>query len=166
MPRVQLRKLTSDGGTGRGVVKTCDKNNRPLDQQAGVRAINGCLGGNGYMCDEFQPVPVSADLSYGFVYMISDAQTENHPNCCKCVEITWQSGPAAGKQMIAQVVTPGGSGGDIKRNDLIVLIPGGGLGPLSAGCPAQYGRDIRWWVSLIIAPAPSIFPTAVGHTPW
>ena len=96
------------------------------------------------MCDEFQPVPVSEDLTYGFVYQVGDAQTENHPNCCKCLEITWQSGPSQGKQMIAQVVTPGGPGGDIKRNDLIILVPGGGLGPLNGGCPAQYGKNIKW----------------------
>jgi hypothetical protein len=99
------------------------------------------------MCDSFQPTPVADDLSYGYAIQVSDAQTENHPNCCKCYEITWLNGGAEGKRMIAQVLTPGGSAGDIRRDDLILLVPGGGLGPLNQGCPNQYGRNVNWWVT-------------------
>ena len=46
-----------------------------------------------------------------------------------------------------QILTPGGAGGDVKRNDLILLTPGGGVGPLSTGCTAQYGNGFSWYVT-------------------
>ncbi|KAK3987621.1 family 45 putative glycoside hydrolase [Cladorrhinum sp. PSN332] len=132
--------------TTRGVVQVCDRNNKPHPLQAGINANTGCANSNSaspsgaaYLCDTYQPVPVSNDLSYGFAIQVSDNQNADNANCCKCYQVQWLTGAAgqANKTMIVQVVTPGGSGGDVKRNDLIILTPGGGLGPLSTGCPNQ-----------------------------
>lgn len=96
------------------------------------------------MCDDYQPRPVADDLTYGFAIQVGGNTAGDNPNCCKCYEIQWLSGAAAGKKMIAQIVTPGGRGGDIKDNDLIILTPGGGLGPFSNGCRNQYGNNYSW----------------------
>ncbi len=122
----------------------CDKNNLKQDQQNGQRANSGCVGGSAFLCDDFQPTPVRDDLSYGFAIQVSDNQRGDNPACCRCYEVEWLSGNASQKRMIVQVLTPGGSGGDIKKDDLIILTPGGGLGPLNRGCPAQYGNNFNW----------------------
>lgn len=108
-------------------------------------ATNGCsTGGTAYLCDSYQPVPVADDLSYGFAIQVSDNQREDNPNCCKCYEVNWLSGNAVGKTMVVQIVTPGGGGGNITKDDLIILTPGGGLGPFDQGCARQYGNSYSW----------------------
>ena len=69
--------------------------------------------------------------------------------CEKTIDVWWTTGAAAAanKSMIVQILTPGGAGGDVKRNDLILLTPGGGVGPLSTGCTAQYGNGFSWYVT-------------------
>lgn len=131
----------------RGVVRVCNKNNQQQDRDTGLRANSGCASGaanNAYMCDTYQPAPISNEVTYGYAIQVSDSQNADNPNCCKCHEVTWLSGGAVGKKMIVQIVTPGGSGGDVKRNDLIILTPGGGVGPLSTGCTNQYGNSFAW----------------------
>ncbi|KAH8882977.1 barwin-like endoglucanase [Thozetella sp. PMI_491] len=130
----------------RGVVKTCDKNNKPMSQSSGIQAGSACMNGNGYLCDNYQPIPVADDLSYGFAIQVSSDQREDNSNCCKCYEVLWLSGQAAGKKMVVQIVTPGGSGGPVKKDDLIILTPGGGVGPLGdAACRGQYGTKFSWY---------------------
>ena len=128
----------------RGVVSVCDKNNKVQELQAGIRANTGCSGGSAYMCDTYAPIPVSDDLAYGFAIHVTDNQNGDNPSCCKCHEVRWLTGAAANKTMVVQIVTPGGSGGDVKKNDLILLTPGGGVGPLSSGCTSQYGNSYSW----------------------
>ncbi|KAK4164725.1 family 45 putative glycoside hydrolase [Cladorrhinum sp. PSN259] len=142
----------------RGVARVCDKNNKFLAQSIGINAPTACVpplpplpflpppptlpipANAAYLCDSYQPVPVSNDLSYGFAIQVSDNQNADNANCCKCYQVQWLTGQAANKTMIVQVVTPGGSGGDVKKNDLIILVPGGGFGALgSVGCGGQYG---------------------------
>ncbi|KJR84936.1 glycoside hydrolase family 45 protein [Sporothrix schenckii 1099-18] len=138
----------SDLLRSRGVARTCDKDNRPQDLNTGLFATTGCSpGGSSYMCDSYQPVPVADDLSYGFAIQVSDNQREDNPNCCKCYEVQWLSGAAAGKKMIVQIVTPGGAGGSVVKDDLIILTPGGGLGYFDQGCPRQYGSRYNWYVA-------------------
>jgi hypothetical protein len=136
----------------RGVVKVCDKNNKLMDRDGGLWAVTGCATGNAYLCDTYQPVPVEADLSYGFAIQIGGNTVGDNPNCCKCIEIQWLSGQAAGKKMIAQVVTPGGRGNGIVDNDIIILTPGGGVGPFANGCRNQYGNSYSWYVSRAASP--------------
>jgi hypothetical protein len=127
------------------MVKVCDKNNRAMDLNTGLWATTGCNnGGTAFACDTFQPMPVEDDLSYGFAIQVGGNTVGDNPNCCKCYEVLWLSGQAAGKKMIVQIVTPGGKGGNVKDNDLIILTPGGGLGPFANGCKNQYGSNFRW----------------------
>ncbi|KAK3318928.1 RlpA-like double-psi beta-barrel-protein domain-containing protein-containing protein [Apodospora peruviana] len=129
----------------RGVATVCNKNNEPQGRDAGVRASSGCAnGGSAFLCDTYQPIPVADDLSYGFAIQISDGQTGDNANCCKCHQVTWTTGAAVNKSMIVQIITPGGAADVVKKNDLIILTPGGGLGPLSSGCANQYGKAYSW----------------------
>ena len=89
---------------------------------------------------------MSDTLSYGFAIQVGGSTTDANPNCCKCYDVQWVSGEAQGKHMIVQILTPGGTGGPVKDKDLIIMTPGGGLGPLAAGCAAQYGNNINWLV--------------------
>lgn len=132
------------------MVNTCRKNNEVItDQRTSLYATSGCQGGgnNGaYLCDMYQPVPVSETQSYGFAIQVTGRNNVgDNPNCCKCYDVAWVTGPAAdrNKSMIVQIVTPGGDGGDVKVGDLILLVPGGGLGPLDSGCKAQYGNNVN-----------------------
>jgi len=143
--------------TNRGVAKVCDKANKPLDQNTGLRAASGCANGgasSAYICDTYQPIPVAEDLTYAFAIQVSDNQNADNANCCKCYDVWWTTGAAAvaNKSMIVQIVTPGGASGDIKRNDLIILTPGGGVGPLSTGCTNQYGTSYSWYVFFPLPP--------------
>ena len=98
---------------------------------------SGCDNGQGHLCDFFQPIPVAEDLSYGFAVAPGN-------NCCKCYDLLWTNGYAAGKRMILQVINwmpdaaanttnPGRTG------DFAILTPGGGSGPNPTGCTRQYG---------------------------
>ncbi len=115
-----------------------------MSRTSGAQAASACAAGSGFLCDSYQPIPVSDDLSYGFAIQVSDSQREDSPHCCKCYEVLWLSGQAAGKKMVVQIVTPGGSGGPVKKDDLIILTPGGGVGPFDAGCKSQYGTKYAW----------------------
>jgi hypothetical protein len=130
------------------MVKVCDRNNQPMSFEDGMSATTACSNGNAYLCDSFQPVPVSNSLSYGFVILVGGPTAGDNPNCCKCFELQWLSGLASGKKMIVQAVTPGGALGDVKNGDMVILTPGGGLGPLTSGCRAQYGGSYSWYVLL------------------
>ncbi|KAK1755907.1 barwin-like endoglucanase [Echria macrotheca] len=135
--------------TSRGAARVCDKDNRLLDQTTGLRANSGCNGvpsssGAAFMCDSYQPIPVADNLTYAFAIQVSDNQNSDNTNCCRCYEVLWITGAAINKTAVVQVVTPGGASGDIKKNDLIFLTPGGGVGPLSTGCTAQYGNSYSW----------------------
>jgi hypothetical protein len=73
--------------TNRGVARVCDKANKLLDQNTGLRANSGCANSgssSAYLCDSYQPLPVANDFSYGFAIQVSDNQNADHANCCKC----------------------------------------------------------------------------------
>src|SRR5690606_29015655 len=100
-----------------GSVKVCDANDNPLPSEAGRTSQSTCEGAGsdtGFLCADYLPVPVSEELSYGFVIHVGGDLTGENPNCCKCYELEWLTGAAAetGKKMIVQVAYPGGAGGD------------------------------------------------------
>ncbi|OIW30180.1 barwin-like endoglucanase [Coniochaeta ligniaria NRRL 30616] len=125
-----LRKAKASGS-----VAVCDKSDNPLTSARGASATSGCdKSGTGFLCSDYAPRPVSGDLSLGF------AITNNVENCCKCFELFWTDGGAAGKRMQVQIINSGGSV-DGGRRQFIILSPGGGVGPNTAGCDAQFGYD-------------------------
>ncbi|KAJ9132943.1 Barwin-like endoglucanase [Coniochaeta hoffmannii] len=127
-----LRKAGASGS-----VAVCDKSDNFLSTSTGASAPSGCNAdgkGTGFLCSDYSPRPVSEDLSYGF------AITNGVENCCKCFELMWTDGNAAGKRMQLQVVNSGGSvTGGVRQ--FIVLTPGGGVGPNTQGCDGQWGYD-------------------------
>jgi hypothetical protein len=104
-------------------------------------AKSGCEGGgNAFECYNFAPWYDSAtNLSYGFV-------AHNQVPCGTCYQVQFTgeghdgNNPGAsaikGKQMIVQVINIGGIGSD----QFDFLIPGGGVGAMTAGCTAQWGN--------------------------
>lgn len=129
----------------------CDKDDNVLQREAGRTSQSTCEGASsdtGFLCGDYSPIPVSEELSYGFAFHIGNDFTAENPNCCKCFEVQWVSGAASekGKKMIVQVVSPGGAGGDVVAGDLIIMTPGGGLGPVGTACRSQYGTGYDWYV--------------------
>lgn len=117
-----------------GLVEVCNVDNNPIADSR--RIASGCDNGAAYMCDSYLPIPVSEDFSYGF------AVAPGY-NCCKCYELFWLNGYAAGKRMVVQVVNwmpDEEEGTDAGRpGDFAILTPGGGTGPHETGCIRQYG---------------------------
>lgn len=135
----------------KGSPKVCDAGNNPVWD--GLNTQSGCASGNGYLCDLYSPTPVTEELSYGFAIL------NGAHNCCKCFQLTWRNGAAAGKQMIVQSINGFDLTGDLKSNDIVILSPGGGHGPNEAGCKKQYGRT--WWV-LLLSRMPMVHFTDTG----
>lgn len=99
---------------------------------------SACSGGSAFACYSFAPTTVSSCLAYGFAAF-------NSGSCGDCYQLTFTGtsqnagndpGSAAlkGKQMIVQVVNIGG----IQQNQFDLMIPGGGVGAETQGCPQQW----------------------------
>ncbi|EGY17249.1 endoglucanase-5 [Verticillium dahliae VdLs.17] len=87
-----------------GPVTTCDINDRPLGD---ANARSGCeAGGTSYMCSGQSPWAVSADLAYGWA-AVRVAGGDEASWCCACYELTFTSGPVAGKKMVVQATNTG-----------------------------------------------------------
>ncbi|PBP21597.1 glycosyl hydrolase family 45 [Diplocarpon rosae] len=110
------------------------------------------------VCSNQTPWAVSDTLAYGFVATTIAGGTEASW-CCACYELTFTSGPVAGKQMVVQATNTGGDLGsnqfDIAvgfrllktRNDAETdgsQIPGGGFGSFN-GCTAEWGTPSTGW---------------------
>lgn len=122
-----------------------------MDPNTGLTAVSGCsTGGSAFACPDFQPIPVADNLSYGFAMQVGDTTAgANSPLCCICQQVEWTSGSAQNKTMIVQIVGPGTASGSVTTGDLIILTPGGGVGPTPAGCTNQYGTSYNWYGLLV-----------------
>ena len=54
------------------------------------------------MCSDQSPWAVNDQLAYGFA-----AVSASNPACCQCYQLTFTSGPVAGKEMIVQATNTG-----------------------------------------------------------
>ena len=126
-------------GFSQGPVTTCDRNDKPLSDNGATRS--GCdSGGSAYMCSSQAPWAVNDSLAYGFAAVRISGSNENQW-CCQCYELTFTSGPVAGKKMIVQGTN---TGGDLGENHFDLAIPGGGVGLFNA-CTTQYGAPPNGW---------------------
>ncbi|KAI9270001.1 RlpA-like double-psi beta-barrel-protein domain-containing protein-containing protein [Helicostylum pulchrum] len=124
-------------------VKSCAKN--------GVTVIHnniqsGCAaGGSAYVCNDNQPWAVNDNLAYGFAAASISGQTEGGW-CCSCVEMTFTSGPVAGKKMVVQITNTGDDLGEAGKaqHHFDLLMPGGGVG-LFNGCQPQWNAPTEGW---------------------
>ena len=89
--------------------------------------------GQASLCSDYQPKPISNDLSYAF------ALTKGSEYCCSCYELRWTDGAGKGKRLLTQVISMGGSVDQGRQ--FIILTPGGGVGRNEGGCKALYGND-------------------------
>lgn len=120
-------------------VLTCDKNDRPLND--GGNTKSGCEnGGNAFMCSSQSPWAVNETMAYGWA-AVNIAGSNEGAWCCACYELTFTSGPVAGKKMIVQATN---TGGDLGNNHFDIAMPGGGVGLFNA-CTNQYGAPPNGW---------------------
>ncbi|KAH8822753.1 glycoside hydrolase family 45 protein [Flagelloscypha sp. PMI_526] len=113
-------------------VLTCDKAGNTLTSPD---VKSGCDGGTAFTCVNNQPWAVNDTLSYGFAAVKLSGGTEASW-CCACYELTFTSGAIAGKKLVVQATN---TGGDLGNNHFDLLMPGGGVGIFTQGCPAQFG---------------------------
>lgn len=121
---------------------TCDIDDNPLDDPD---AASGCDGdGPAYMCSDNSPWAVDENLSYGYA-AVSIAGGDESSWCCSCFELTFTSGPVAGKKMVVQGVN---TGADLSSNqfDLAVRTSLLRVSPSSSFnyLNSSY-LDARWW---------------------
>jgi len=121
--------------------------NKPVTTCAkdGVTAIDAntasvCNGGTAYMCQNQQPWAVDNTLSYGFASVNIPGGAES-TWCCSCYELTFTSGPVAGKKMVVQATN---TGANLGQGYFDLQIPGGGVGMFN-GCSSQYGAPSDGW---------------------
>lgn len=101
--------------SGSTPVETCDIDNNPLTD---ANAVSGCDGGTAYMCSNESPWAVTDDLAYGYAAVNIAGGTEESW-CCACYELTFTSGPVAGKKMIMQATN---TGGDLGTNQFDISV--------------------------------------------
>ncbi|KAG7286697.1 Endoglucanase 5A [Staphylotrichum longicolle] len=95
---------------------------------------SGCDGGSAYSCADQTPWAVNDNYAYGFAATSISGGSEASW-CCACYELTFTSGPVAGKKMVVQSTS---TGGDLGSNHFDLNIPGGGVG-IFDGCSPQFG---------------------------
>ncbi|KAK3996882.1 putative endoglucanase type K [Cladorrhinum sp. PSN332] len=126
-------------GNAPNPVRTCDKNDRPLNDGGNTRS--GCdSGGSAFMCSNQSPWAVNETVAYGWA-AVNIAGSNEASWCCACYELTFTSGPVAGKKMIVQATN---TGGDLGNNHFDIAMPGGGVGIFNA-CTQQYGAPSNGW---------------------
>lgn len=107
---------------------------------AGVNDQSGCNGGDAYMCSNQQPFAINSTLAYGFAAASMIGGSESSM-CCSCVLLTFNDGPAAGKQMVTQITN---TGSDLSSNHFDIAVPGGGVG-IYNGCTSQWKAGTDGW---------------------
>ncbi|KAG8736580.1 hypothetical protein FRC10_009153 [Ceratobasidium sp. 414] len=120
-----------------GPVKSCNKGNNPL---ADFNVQSSCNGGGAFACANHSPWAVNNNLAYGFAAVTIQGGSESSW-CCQCYQLTFTSGPVAGKQMIVQATS---TAAELGNNYFDIMIPGGGTGLYTQGCVAQYGSTSGW----------------------
>ncbi|KAK7460431.1 Endoglucanase 5A [Stygiomarasmius scandens] len=113
-------------------VLTCDASGNTLTDPD---VTSGCDGGTAFTCANNSPFAVDDNTAYGFA-AVSIAGSSESAWCCACYELTFTDGPVAGKKLTVQATN---TGGDLGSNQFDLLIPGGGVGIFTQGCPAQFG---------------------------
>ncbi|KAL2258088.1 hypothetical protein VTK26DRAFT_8742 [Humicola hyalothermophila] len=120
-------------------VRTCDRNDSPLND--GGSTPSGCdPGGSAYMCSGQSPWAVNETVAYGWA-AVNIAGSNEAAWCCASYELTFTSGPVAGKKMVVQATN---TGGDLGYNHFDIAMPGGGVGLFNA-CTNQYGAPANGW---------------------
>ena len=105
--------------SGSNPVTICDVSNNPL---ADYNAASGCGGGTAYQCSNESPWAVTDDVAYGYA-AVNIAGGSEDSWCCACYELTFTSGPVAGKKMIVQATNTGGDLGSNQFDISVCLSP-------------------------------------------
>ncbi|RPA81050.1 hypothetical protein BJ508DRAFT_118777 [Ascobolus immersus RN42] len=123
-------------------VNTCNAANQILSDSGVKSACDNTGGsyGSAYMCSNQQPWVVNDNLAYGFAAVNIQGKTESSW-CCSCYELSFTTGPAAGKKMIVQATN---TGADLGNNHFDIAMPGGGVGIFNA-CSTQYNAGTDGW---------------------
>jgi len=114
-------------------VRACRKNGVSLITEELWKVKSVCDNGEGYMCNNNQPIVINDKLAYGFA--------ASHEKCCTCQRLQFTSGNVKGKQMIVQITN---TGSDLGSNHFDLQIPGAGVGIFN-GCTKQWGAPNDGW---------------------
>ncbi|KAF2127894.1 glycoside hydrolase family 45 protein [Dothidotthia symphoricarpi CBS 119687] len=118
-------------------IRSCDKSDNPL---ADMNTQSACNGGSAYMCTNQSPWAVNTNLAYGFGAVKLAGGSES-TWCCSCYELTFTTGPVAGKKLVIQATN---TGSDLGDNHFDLAMPGGGVGIYNA-CTNQFGAPAQGW---------------------
>ena len=126
-------------GNSPNPVKTCDKNDQPLND--GGNTKSGCdSGGSAFMCSNQSPWAVDDNLAYGWA-AVNIAGSNEAAWCCACYELTFTSGAVQGKKMVVQATNTGGDLGNNHFDIAVRLISP----PISHLLSVNWMTDARWW---------------------
>ncbi|KAK3919912.1 Endoglucanase [Frankliniella fusca] len=120
----------SNAGDVKNPVRTCAAGGvRTLDENE----QNGCTGGSSFVCNNQRPF-----VKDGQAYAFAAANLNGLPIsslCCTCYKLTFTDTSLAGENLIVQVTN---TGSDLDNNHFDLMIPAGGEGIYTQGCPAQW----------------------------
>lgn len=88
-----------------------------------------------------QPRAIDSQNAIGYVASGNINGRSERETCCACFELTFLNGPVQGKKMVVQNIN---TGTDLNQNHFDILIPGGGAGIFTQGCPSQFGNGYKW----------------------
>jgi hypothetical protein len=123
----------SKGLTPRGPY-SCDAGG---GKQSSQSIESGCKGGTAFACPSMGCWSVNSSFGYGTVatqIMRGGAAIPRSETCCRCFQVSFTSGGAAGKKMIVQSTNEGTYSG----NHFDFAIPGSGVGEYNKGCKQQF----------------------------
>ena len=145
-PACSWKDKTTGIGAPNGINKTCNVNNQEMSLMSGTTEItSGCdAGGVGYTCYSQAPWAVCDKLAYGFA-----AVPGNSPQCGKCFQLDFTgtgkydngAAPKAAAKSLkgkTMIVMASNIGYDVAGGQFDIMIPGGGVGAFSNGCPVQW----------------------------
>lgn len=83
-------------------VRTCNRQGTLLTNP---NAVSGCDGGDSFTCTNMSPWAVDNNTAYGFAAVNISGGNEGSW-CCQCYELSFTSGPVAGKKMVRSKAHP------------------------------------------------------------
>ncbi|KAE8749133.1 endo-beta-1,4-glucanase variant 1 [Frankliniella occidentalis] len=120
----------SNAGAVNNPVRTCAAGGRrTLDENT----QSGCNGGSSFVCNNQRPF-----VKGGQAYAFAAANVNGLPTsslCCACYKLTFSDTALAGKSLIVQVTN---TGSDLGNNHFDLMMPAGGEGIFTQGCPKQW----------------------------
>ncbi|GMM38744.1 hypothetical protein DASC09_060830 [Saccharomycopsis crataegensis] len=124
-------------------VYSCDAEGNKLTD---TNIQSGCVTSSGeqsaYYCNDQVGTAVNDTFSYGFVAAyVPDATMDEL--ACSCLELTFDVDELSDKTFVVQITNTGTDLTDPEAH-FDILMPGGGMGYYTNGCPSEFGSGYSW----------------------